>query len=73
MGPDDKTVLLQAEHERPVAQPERAEDAEHGGHRALADGRGPDRGQEQAQGRGGQDDRQYDIQPVHSARPVRIR
>ena len=50
--------MLPAEHEDRVAQPEGAEDPEYGCHRALADGRGPDRAQEQAQRRGCQDDRQ---------------
>jgi hypothetical protein len=57
-GGDGEPVVVQAEHEDRVAQPEGAEDPEDGGHRALADGRGPDRGQEQAQGRGRQDDGQ---------------
>jgi MFS family permease len=55
---DGEPAVVQAEHEHRVAQPERAEDAEHGGHRALAEGGAPDRGHEQAEGGGGQDDRE---------------
>jgi hypothetical protein len=65
-------AVIEAENEHPVAQPERAEDAEDGRHRALADGRGPHRSQQQAQGRGRQDDRQggaEDTDRYHADQP----